>query len=432
MRRDEITKIYTKAQQGRERARNKAIMMVQEPIYMQIDNPKASLTACLTDCINSIAPIPQDVKDNRQWKEHAVKWDATITGLDKEIIDLHAQLLVVLKTRTDFDGVLLERKKAIDRLSDVNRPLAKKLKIIQNNPYESLVEKYRDLNLSDEQKQVLVKYDPRYLCLIEITKRDEIIDKLDDPETSLHDMQDAIIRYQAISRLPREVSDKLSSGNKGDIDAKNLKILDLIRTHMRVRHKTEVEKREATLKTFESAMLQFSDKINLLMLEIGKKEVALNELKEEVVPVVDPLQIKIDAATHELETLKLKHAVAVAVKTELHRFSKTYTSDHTVSLKDFKENCRGLLSGDDATIKVQIANEDGELVETEYPIKGTLCQQRDEWSFKGVMEYLLKSVGWESGARFFQPDSANKLGGIEASVENLKSPGLGMGGDGDE
>ena len=416
---------------------------------MEVVLPYFCLTVAGTE---GTKPLPAEITTSEHWKNpyvvRSVDWNNDIEVSDTAIKTLVSQLKVLLKSvrlekiaTTAFEDKKEARRHSVAILSDVDANLAAKLDAIEQNPYEAYAVKFRKLNLSAQEKQALVDSDKRYLALVNITARDKIIEILVNPATNLRDMQQTVNKYKEDILLPQFTPKNLLEDDQRLLRRKDRLVLRSINNYMKGRHKDEELKRATMLSTtFSPAQAKFSEKIQQLGLEIEKNEATLKQQKKEagilnadgdaIIPA-PPTPPEIVTATDALSELKIKHAVALAVNEQLSTFYKQYISDHTLSITDFKTNCNDLL-GDEGKVTIKIENADNVLEDTEVKVKEILCQQRDEWSFKGVMEYLLKSIGWESGARFFQPDSAGKLDKIEASVNRLPAgPGLRGGDDGE-
>lgn len=162
---------------------------------------------------------------------------------------------------------------------------------------------------------------------------------------------------------------------------------------------------------FTASLESFGKKIDRLRQRLKNKDIE------------SALQLTLEPNANELQK---KFVLASYVYERLANFYDDYVNDPNVSLDEFQENCRTLLDNE-SRIRIPRAHADNEeLEDQDYNINEVLGQQRNAWSFRALIESILKSLelssGLNLGSRFFKPESAMKLDLIKDSVDKLQKP----------
>lgn len=171
---------------------------------------------------------------------------------------------------------------------------------------------------------------------------------------------------------------------------------------------------------------ELNEAFNAALESLGKKIAQLRQQLNRVVPEEENQGAHQLILAYNANELQKKYVVASYVHDKLIAYRDAYISDPAATLGDFQNNCRALLD-QDGKIAIQTAQAEGaELEEKEYSINDTLGPHRIAWSFKQLIESILKSLemgsGLSLGSRFFKPESARTLDIIKDSVDQLNNP----------
>jgi hypothetical protein len=474
MEKSELQKIYT----SHKTARENLITMLND----MLENVKTSkntqaqnnlMESCMflhlpkDELVQGAVGLTTAKKDSqweKRWTEELERLDADFSASMDTVKKTFNKLKLRLNRIRNAKEHYQQRRGYIETLKNPATSLEERMQLIQENPYVSYKEQYETYYLDNDDKHDFAHQDQTYELLVNQTQayatamkiRDELLAVLANAKATSGEKQQTIAKFNELKASVGEFNPRniLSHDNEALL-AKNQEIEALFPACKEL-HAQEKKHREALLQSFDTAvgalvskkdglaktMKQKKAELELLvdkkqaaaadnLDEVGSQpDAGQNEIAVEDEEHADGIEVnvaeekdnvkkqtRINALEAELHTLKTKFLIITEVNEQLSAFRKDYIENHNVTPGKFKMNCTELL-GEHRTVTVDMAEEGEESRKETFNVQIAVCQHRDKWSFKSIMEHILKALNL-SASKFFQAESKRKMDDISESLQHL-------------
>ena len=354
-------------------------------------------------------------RERKSWQEKIAFQDTEIDALETRLTDIEALLAAVAA-----------RDAVVARLQHPDTTLDEKIALIAETPFVSygnqcvalgLSEKIGAQRANDTVYQQAI-YEVKFLVAEKL--RDDFIAALSDPDpvSNTHSRKQRALFDHQLAAAAHAGSDfspqNMTAAQTQILTDKQDRIVALVELYTNGQHAAEVVAREATL----HAMIAPAQEIfltrhhGLIAARVAKQE-ALNNLIDGGALLGSPER---EALEQELKSLDRQINVANKLDETLKSIDQRYTTDHTMTLGQYKKQYRELLSGT-KPVTIQLER-GGVMIEEQANIRDVLCQPHDPNSFNGWVEYLMSCLSKTLG-NFFKHESVKNIDQLQTAAANL-------------